>query len=320
MLAIRLLRGCNFGCALFLYNSTKMQKAMKTHITLLAACLLGGGLATAQTTTNSTSSTTTTTATYGTTPVTTTDSSTSSGMSNSTNATMGSGTTNSTGTMNSGGATTNTTASPAYGTTTTTTTTTNNSTPATMQADVNTPETTKRSWGKDGKFGVYAGVNFSRFVNEPIPDGAYRAGYQVGIYGRSAGTIFGQLGLEFRTSTSNLVRSGAGQSTPTVGEVRGKIDQYFIAVPAYVGVRIGSALGLRVQAGAELAALVRNNYDKFGFQDDDFRRTILNGLLGAGINLGPLTLDAVYNYGLQNVFEGADTKRRLIAVNLGFRF
>ncbi len=310
--------GCDFGYTLLLYNLTQREKAMKTHITLLAAGLLGVGLATAQTTTNPTSTTTSTT-TYGTAPAATTDSSTSSGMSNSTNATMDSSTTNSTGTMNSSGATTNSTASPTYGTTTTTTTT-SNGTPTTMQGDVNTRESGKRAWGKSGKFGIYAGANFSRFVNEPIPDGAYRAGYQVGLYGRSGGTVFGQLGLEYRTSTSNLVRSGAGQPAQTVREVRGQIDQQFVAIPAYVGVRIGSALGLRLQAGAELSALIRHPNNAFGLNNDDFRRTILGGLLGAGINLGPLTLDAVYNYGLQNVFEGADTKRRLIAVNLGLRF
>jgi hypothetical protein len=283
---------------------------MKTHVSLLAVYLLGAGLATAQTTTNS-SSTTTTRTTYGTTPTTTTDSSTASGMSNS-NATMGVGKTNSTGT------TTNSMASPSYGTTTTTTMT-NNNTPNTT-GNVNPDKANDRAWGKDGKFGVYAGVNFSRFVNEPIPDGAFRAGYQVGVYGRSAGTIFGQLGVEYRTSTSNLVRNGTGQSTQPAGEIRGQIDQQFVAIPAYVGVRIGSALGLRLQAGAELSALVRHPNNKFGINNDDIRRTILGGLLGAGINLGPLTLDAVYNYGLQNVFQGADTKRRLIAVNLGFRF
>ncbi len=284
---------------------------MKTHISLLAACLLGTGLATAQTTTNS-SSTTTTSATYGTTPTTTTDSSTASGMSNN-KATMGTGTTNSTGT------TTNSMASPSYGTTTTTTTMSNN-TPTTT-GDVNMGKANDKALGdKDGKFGVYAGANFSRFVNEPIPDGAYRAGYQIGVYGRSAGTIFGQIGLEYRTSTSNLVRNGTGQPAQPVGQIRGQIDQQFVAIPAYVGVRLGTALGLRLQAGAELSTLIRHPNNKFGLNNDDVRRTILGGLLGAGINLGPLTLDAVYNIGLQNVFEGADTKRRLIAVNLGFRF
>jgi hypothetical protein len=73
--------------------------------------------------------------------------------------------------------------------------------------------------------------------------------------------------------------------------------------------------------GAELAALVAIGDNNFQLGRDDVNRTILNGLAGVGINLGPLTLDANYNLGFQNVFDnGADTKRRMLAVNLGFRF
>jgi hypothetical protein len=239
-------------------------------------------------------------------------------MSNGTTNSSGSGSmnSNSTGTMSNGTTTTNGTGTPAYGTTTTTTTTSTNM----SSGDVNSQGNSGRAWGKSGKFGIYAGVNFSRFVNEPIPDGAYRAGYQVGIYGRSGGTIFGQLGLEYRTSTSNLVRNGTGSTPQSVREIRGQIDQQFVAIPAYVGIRIGSALGLRLQAGAELSALVRHPNNQFNLTEDDFRRTMLNGLLGAGINLGPLTLDAVYNHGFTHVFEGQDTRRNLLALNLGLRF
>ena len=307
---------------------------MKTHVTLLAFCLLGAGLVNGQSTTNTnTTSGTTTNSTTGTNSSGTMNNSTTpSGTSTSDGSTMSNGTTNSTGTgtmnsnssgtMSNGSTTTNSSATPAYGTTTTTTTTSsNNSTTGTnMSGDVNRDGNGGRAWGKSGKFGIYAGVNFSRFVNEPIPDGAYRAGYQVGIYGRSGGTVFGQLGLEYRTSTSNLVRNGTGGTTQSVNEIRGQIDQQFVAIPAYVGLRVGSALGLRLQAGAELSALVRHPNNQFNLTRDDFRRTMLNGLLGAGINLGPLTLDAVYNHGFTHVFEGQDTRRNLLALNLGLRF
>ncbi|KAB7731499.1 outer membrane beta-barrel protein [Rudanella paleaurantiibacter] len=240
---------------------------------------------------------------------------------------MGTGTT-SNGTYSSGstGNTTGTGAmnsAPTYNATTTTTTTTSDyGTTPTRTRDANG----NRAWGKDGKFGVYAGLNFSRFVNEPIPDDAYRTGWQAGIYGRSGGTIFGQIGLEYRNSTSNLVRSGSAIGNPTSGtaasgaETRGKIDQHFLAIPAYVGARIGALAGLRLQAGLELSSLVSIGNNAFNLDRADLNRTILNGLLGAGINLGPVTLDAVYNHGLQNVFDDADTKRRMWAFNVGFRF
>ncbi len=293
---------------------------MKRQLTLLAMSLCGVGIVNAQTTTNTTSSTTTNStyvapvntpaATDTAQGATRSDMSTTNGTMNSTNS----------GSTNSGTYSTNSAAAPTYGTTTTTTTTTTNGDYNTTATDAKR-EKGDRAWGKDGKFGIYAGVNFSRFVNEPIPDGAYRAGWQAGIYGRSGGTVFGQIGLEYRNSTSNLVRSGASQPTPTAGEVSDRIDQHFIAIPAYVGLRVGSALGLRVQVGAELASLVSIGNNRFNLGEDDLNRTILNGLAGAGINLGPLTLDAVYNLGLQNVFDqGADTKRRILALNLGLRF
>lgn len=298
---------------------------MKSTLSLLALGLCGIGIVNAQTTNTST---TTTNSTYSTAPV-TTDSSNRSNMNNSSmsnGSTTNNGTmTNTSGTMNTNGTTsgsmTNSTAAPTYGTTTTTTTTVTNSDNNSMSTSTNQRNDGDKPWGKEGKFGIYAGVNFSRFINEPIPDGAYRAGWQAGIYGRSGGTIFGQIGLEYRNSTTNLVRTGAGQPTPTAGEVRGRIDQHFLAIPAYVGVRVGSALGLRIQAGAELASLVAIGKNNFNLGADDLNRTILNGLVGAGINLGPLTLDALYNHGFVNVFDkGADTKRNILALNLGFRF
>lgn len=298
---------------------------MKRQISLAAALCLGGlGLAQAQTTNTNSTPGTVTTGTYTTTPATT------SNMNNSMNTTTpatnsynngstttdgSTNTTTTTGTMNNAGTTTTSdtynSTSPAYGTTTTTNYT-------------DTDTKTKRDYDdpsdKKGRFGVYAGANFSRFVNEPIPDGAYRAGYQIGLYGRTAGTIFGQLGLEYRTSTAGLVRNGTGQTSQTPSQIAGNIDQHFIAIPAYVGVRLGTALGLRLQVGAELSALVVNSSNQFGIGNDDVRRAILGGLAGVGINLGPVTIDANYNLGLTNVFDNNDTKRQLLAINLGFRF
>ncbi|AQG78281.1 outer membrane beta-barrel protein [Spirosoma montaniterrae] len=280
---------------------------MKTKFFCLAASLCSLGLATAQTTTtNSYSSPGTTTDTTYRATTTTTDST---GATNT--GTMNTGTMN-TGTMNNATGTT-------YGATTTTTT-------STYTPTANATPAKERAWGKEGKFGVYAGVNFSRFVQEPIQDGSYRAGWQAGIYGRTGGTVFGQLGLEYRNSTTNLIRprstgtSGTGLPSQSVDNISGQINQHFIAIPAYVGLRIGSALGLRVQAGAELSTLVRNPNNEFGIGSDDFERAMFNGLLGAGINLGPLTLDAVYNRGFSQVFTDADTKRNILMLNLGFRF
>ena len=178
----------------------------------------------------------------------------------------------------------------------------------------------KRSDGKEGKFGIYAGVNGSQFVNEKKPAKTYRPGYQVGLYYRSPGTIFGQIGVEYRASSSNLISSSATSGTVST-ELKSNIDQRFLAIPVYVGTRIGGSLGLRLQVGAELASLVGVSKNDFNLGNDDLKRTILNGLAGVGINLGPITLDAVYNHGFVQVFDKtSDTKRNILALNVGLRF
>ncbi|MCY7358817.1 MAG: PorT family protein [Rudanella sp.] len=316
---------------------------------IFAVCLLASGAAFGQTTSGSTNnsgstSTTTTTSntnmsspTYNsnssmTTPtgsMSTTGSSTDMNTGATTNGTNSNYPAGNTGTTTGTGAANSAPMNANGNTTTTTTTTTSDLNTNNGAGTMNQPNRDadgKRDWGKSGKFGVYAGLNFSRFVNEPIPDNAYRTGYQVGIYGRSGGAIFGQIGLEYRNSTSNLVRSGSAIGNPTSGtstsgtEIRGQINQHFLAIPAYVGARIGALAGLRLQAGLELSSQVAIGDNNFKLGNDDIQRIILNGLLGAGINLGPVTLDAVYNHGLQNVFAGIDTKRRMWQFNVGFRF
>jgi len=305
------------------------MKTMKKSI--LAVCLLASGAAFGQTTSGSTNnsgatSTTTTTSntnmsnpTYNSTAPTGTMSTTSgsmdTGTTTNTNYPAGNtGTTTGTGAMNS--APTNT-----YDNTNTTTTTTSSDYNSKNNGSMNRDVDGTRAWGKSGKFGIYAGLNASRFVNEPTPDDAYRLGWQAGIYGRSGGTIFGQIGLEYRNSTANLIRVNNSSTTGSVtDQTKGSVKQQFLSIPAYVGVRIGSTLGLRVQAGAELSSQVAIGKNNFQLGNDDVRRTILNGLIGAGINLGPVTLDAVYNLGLSNVFENLDTKRNMGQINVGFRF
>jgi hypothetical protein len=314
------------------YNSSSTSTTTNSSNTNMNSSNANMNTTSPYNTNSSTGSTSTGTGTYSSGNTGTSSYGTTGSPSSTTNGTYNTGTTGtmngSTGTMNNGTMNNGTTgATNSYDNTTTTTTTTSSDYNGTAGANRATRKADgTRDWGKSGKFGVYAGLNFSRFANEPIVDNSYRTGWQAGIYGRSGGTLFGQIGLEYRNSTSNLVRSGSAIGNPTTttattgAEVRDQINQHFLAIPAYVGARIGSLAGLRLQAGAELSSQVAIGYKNFDLGTDDINRTILNGLLGAGINLGPVTLDAVYNHGLSNVFDNADTKRRMWQFNVGFRF
>ncbi|WP_229365745.1 PorT family protein [Fibrisoma montanum] len=288
---------------------------MKIKHTLLALGLSSVGLVYGQTT--STMSSTTSTSTYSSgaanTGVTTTD--TARVGTTDTQMTSPMNTNSSTGSMS-----TPTTNSNYNNATTTTTTTTTSTDMGSMNTSSNRDANGRRADGKQGRFGIYAGVNASQFIGEPIAgdETTGRVGYQLGLYGRTGGTVFGQIGAEFRASSTELFRRGGGQ---TVGDLRDRIDQYFIAVPIFIGVRAGGPLGFRAQIGPELATLFAIGDNNFNFGNDDVNRLILNGVADIGINLGPLTLDAFYNRGFVNVFDqGADTKRQIVGLNLGLRF
>ncbi|GAA4467272.1 hypothetical protein GCM10023189_50660 [Nibrella saemangeumensis] len=218
---------------------------------------------------------------------------------------------NTTGTGTINNSTTPSTNNSTYSTTTTTTTSSTDpyATRDTYQDGV---------MDKPGRFGIYAGINRSNFIGE-ANNLTYEAryGYQIGVYGRTGGTVFGQLGAEFRTTTSQVFRAGTVSSS----DVRANLDQQFLAIPAWIGIRVGSVAGLRLQAGAELSALIGRGKGNVDLGLDDVNRTQLNGLLGAGVNLGPITLDAFYNHGLARIFDrGADFKRRMFGFNVGLRF
>ncbi len=135
---------------------------MKTQATLLGVILLTAGMATAQTTEST--STTTTSYNYTTAPVSATDATNVSSTTVNTPTNMND---NMTGTYNNAATAPSTN---TYGSTTVTTTSTGNDNMSTNRRRSDDD----RPWGKEGKFGIYAGVNASRFVNEPVQDNAYR--------------------------------------------------------------------------------------------------------------------------------------------------
>ena len=51
-----------------------------------------------------------------------------------------------------------------------------------------------------------------------------------------------------------------------------------------------------------------------------FRLLPVNGLANLGFDAGPITLDFVYHYGFADVIASGNSKRRILGVNLGFKF
>ncbi len=165
---------------------------MKTQVTLLAAYLLTVGYASAQSTTGNTTTGSPTTNSTNSTNSTSGTSTGATGAGTGTNSTSPTGTSTSGSTMDSGTGTT-TNGATTSGAITTTNDTYNTATrPARTGADY-----------KNFVFGIYAGLNTTKFKGENINTGGElsgRLGYQAGFFVRGGGRLYGQLGAEYFAS------------------------------------------------------------------------------------------------------------------------
>lgn len=184
---------------------------------------------------------------------------------------------------------------------------------------------------KNFTFGLYAGGNSTRFQGESIDANgnaqglAGRLGYQLGFFVRGGGRFFGQIGAEYLTSSSEFYRAGDGQVSG-IKDITTNVDQQYLHVPAYVGVKIAQSergvSGIRLQVGAEFATPLAGNNRLLNLTRSDFNDATLNGLANIGFDAGPLFIDFVYHHGFQNVLRDntSNSQRRILGVNLGLKF
>lgn len=177
---------------------------------------------------------------------------------------------------------------------------------------------------KNFTFGVYAGANSTRFEGEDVDGNALagRLGWQLGGFIRGGGRVFGQIGFEYLTSSNDFYQKGDGAN---VEDITGNIDQRYIHVPAYIGIKLAQSpkgvSAVRLQLGAQYASPtgVRNN--DFNIDRNSFRRSTFMGLANLGFDAGPLFLDLVYQHGFEDVLkESNNSKRRVVGVNVGLKF
>lgn len=183
----------------------------------------------------------------------------------------------------------------------------------------------RKSDYKNFTFGIYTGANSTRFEGEDVNGDALRGrlGWQFGAFVRGGGRLYGQLGAEYLTSSSDFYQAGDGAS---VDDITSRIDLRYVHVPAYIGFKLAESKrgvsAVRLQLGAEFATPVGNNNSKdFGFERNDFQNATLSGLANIGFDAGPLFLDLVYHHGFADVLkEQSNSKRRILGVNVGLKF
>ena len=208
--------------------------------------------------------------------------------------------------------------------------TTNNSSTTTTNSSYSTSETTARPVKtKDYKnfaYGIYAGLNSTRFRGESIDteNPAGRVGYQAGLFVRGGGRLFGQIGAEYFASSSNYFRPGDGQK---VAAIRDQINIQYVQIPVYIGYKLTESdrgiSAIRVQAGIEYANRINSSSGRFNLSNSEVKSGSFNALGQLGFDIGPFLIDLTYHHGLSNAvqintFQGSS--RRIASASIGFKF
>ena len=102
------------------------------------------------------------------------------------------------------------------------------------------------------------------------------------------------------------------------------VKQEVLRTPVYIGfplIDVGK-FKLRVQGGGIASMPLNINENDFGFGKDDFEKVRFSAGAGAGLDLGRLTFDVNYEWGLKEVFDvaGISAKERIVTASIGWLF
>jgi hypothetical protein len=178
---------------------------------------------------------------------------------------------------------------------------------------------------KNFTIGVYAGLNSTRFKGEEDIDKndlKSRLGYQIGIFTRFGGRLYGQIGAEYLASSSNFFTQGDGS---TISDIKDKIDLKYIQVPALVGFKLlqsqRGTSAIRLAGGAEFSHQLDVNNNKFNFEKESFNNSTINALGNLGFDIGFFSIDLIYHHGFTDVLKNQNSaKRRMVSASVGFKF
>lgn len=160
-------------------------------------------------------------------------------------------------------------------------------------------------------FGIKAGVNFSTLKTRlnAVNDKSGKIGFNAGVFARLGNNLFFQPELNYVTF-SDKYRFNANA-------YEAKFRQ--LNVPLLVGYKFvnTSDFNFRLSAGPDLYYNLKKPVAPAGF---DYNKFSAGGALNAGVDIGPLTLDARYSLGLKKVSSELGQKANIFSLTAGFKF
>lgn len=167
--------------------------------------------------------------------------------------------------------------------------------------------------------GLKAGLNYTTIKaqnNEFEESGVL--GYQVGAWARYGKTIYIQPEIYLGTKGSSFKFSSGG----TVIEEKQEFTT--LDVPLLLGTKFGTdKMNIRLMAGPALQFNLNENEKAFNQAVDPsfykYRGFVTNAQIGAGVDLGNLSLDLRYETSLQDINKNDGQKQNLLHLSVGFK-
>ena len=170
------------------------------------------------------------------------------------------------------------------------------------------------------KIGGFVGTNLSTYaVQTAEPETSARFGYQFGAYFRYGGRLYLQSGLSWYRVSVRL-----SEALPTFNE--GRVGVNLVQLPLLAGLNVyrdeQKGRTFRIQAGPAASILTGVNENDLQRSGDDFTNLWFSALAGVGVDVWILTLDAGYQWGLNDAFSRAveEGNHRMATFSLGIRF
>jgi hypothetical protein len=167
--------------------------------------------------------------------------------------------------------------------------------------------------------GLKAGLNYTTIKaqnNEFDENGIL--GYQAGVWARIGKKLYLQPEIYLGTKGSKIEFESGGSNI----DVKQKFTT--LDVPLLLGTKFGTEkLNFRIMAGPAFQFNLDDNSSAFNQAfDPDFykyRDFVTNGQIGAGVDLGSLSVDLRYETSLQDINKDDGQRQSLLHLSLGYK-
>lgn len=173
--------------------------------------------------------------------------------------------------------------------------------------------------------GIKGGINVSK-LNADFAEEENRLGYQVGAWARFGGVgLYVQPEAYLGSKGSKFIR--VTQDNNNEVEADGKVNFTTLDIPLLLGTKIGPKnFNIRFMAGPVVSFVVdKETTFSSAYQQatdfDDYKDQTWGGQVGAGVDLGNLSIDARYEAGLSNISSSDkyDQRQNLWHLSLGYK-